>query len=148
MLRQWGFIAFLMCVGAAPARAQTPTTAPTDTSQNWYETAWTPIVVRNGVQISYIFYSEADNKNDGVVLRLRNRNEHAVRYAFTVIFRGPDAEATAGVEGTLQAGEMKTGDNDGLFWIPFKKQDYRVGEIGIRGLDIAPAEAGGRARSR
>jgi hypothetical protein len=59
-----------------------------------------------------------------------------VRYAFTVIFRGPEAEATAEVKGTLNAGEMKTGENDGLFWVPFRETGASVGEIGLRGVEI------------
>jgi hypothetical protein len=97
-------------------------------------------VEREGLAFSYIFYSKADNENNGLVLRLHNRNDHAVRYDFTVIFRGPRGEATAQVEGTLEAGERKTGDNDGLFWIPF--EDGRsIGEVGLRGIDIERIQA-------
>jgi len=140
MLRYCALVFVLLLGGLGPARAQDSTAAPPDTAQAWYETAWTPIVVRNGVQIAYLFYAEADNKNDGVVLRLRNRNDYPVRYAFTVIFRGPEAEATARAEGTLQAGEMKTGENDGLFWIPFRETGDRVGEIGLRGVRVVRIE--------
>jgi hypothetical protein len=140
MIRYWGLGLFLLGVGVGPVQAQDSTAAPPDTTQPWYETAWTPIVVRNGVQIAYLFYTEADNKNDGVVLRLRNQNDYPVRYAFTVIFRGPEAEATAEARGTLQAGEMKTGENDGLFWIPFREKGYSVGEIGLRGINVERIE--------
>jgi hypothetical protein len=141
MIRSLAFVVLLVLTAAlGPVQAQNSTAAPPDTARAWYETAWTPIVVRNGVQIAYLFYSEADNKNDGVVLRLRNRNDYPVRYAFTVIFRGPGAEATARAEGTLQAGEMKTGENDGLFWIPFKEQGQSVGEIGLRGIRVVRTE--------
>jgi len=136
VMHRLGLIALLLCLGAGPVWGQDSTATPPDTTQPWYETAWTPIIERNGVQVAYLFYSEADNKNDGVVLRLRNRNDHPVRYAFTAIFRGPEAEATAQVEGMLGPGEMKTGENDGLFWIPFKEKGYSVGEIGLRGLKV------------
>lgn len=139
-MHRLGPIALLLCLGAGPVWGQDSTATPPDTTQPWYETAWTQIVERNGVQVAYLFYSEADNKNDGVVLRLQNRNDHPVRYAFTVIFRGPQAETTARAEGTLAPGEMKTGENDGLFWIPFKEQGYSVGEIGLRGIDVTRVE--------
>ena len=140
MVHRLGGLILLLCASVGSAWGQDSTATPPDTTQPWYETAWTPIVERRGVQVAYLFYSEADNKNDGVVLRLRNRNDHPVRYAFTAIFRGPEAESTAQVEGTLAPGEMKTGDNDGLFWIPFKEKGYSVGEIGLRGLRVERIE--------
>jgi hypothetical protein len=145
MMHRIGLVVLLLGLGTGAVRGQDSTATPPDTTQPWYETAWTPIVERNGVQVAYLFYSEADNKNDGVVLRLRNRNDHPVRYAFTAIFRGPEAEATAQVDGTLAPGEMKTGENDGLFWIPFKEKGYSVGEIGLRGLQVERIEGGHRS---
>lgn len=124
-------------VAAGPAGAQDSTRAPSDTTEAWYDTAWTPIVEKNGVRFGYIFYSKADNQNNGVVIRLRNQNDRPVRYAFTVIFRGPGGEATARAQGRLAPGEMKTGEKDGLFWIPFT-DGRRVGEVGLRGIDIVP----------
>lgn len=144
MIRIWAVGLLILALGLGPVQAQDSTATP-DTSQAWYETAWTPIVEREGVQIAYLFYSEADNENDGVVLRLRNRNDYPVRYAFTVIFRGPQAEATAQAEGTLEAGEMKTGENDGLFWIPFDEKGYSVGEIGLRGIAVSRLRDGRRS---
>lgn len=106
-----------------------------DTSETWYEDAWTTIVATKGVRFDYVFYRKADNENNGVVIRLRNENEVAVRYAFTIIFRGPAGDKTAQAEGRLQPGEMKTGESDGLFWIPFK-HGRRVAEVGLRGIEI------------
>ncbi|MFB6098647.1 MAG: hypothetical protein ABEK84_05970 [Salinibacter sp.] len=88
--------------------------------------------------IDYIYYPEADNVHDGIVLRLSNHGDVAVRYAFTLIFRAPEADTTAVVRGRLGAGEMKTGEPAGLFWIPFREEDRRLAEIGLRGLDIQP----------
>jgi hypothetical protein len=87
------------------------------------------------VAVSYIFYEKADNQNNGVVLRLQNENAHPVRYAFRVVFRADGAERTATAEGRLQAGQMRTGDEDGLFWIPF--QDGRtIIQVGLRGFYV------------
>jgi hypothetical protein len=130
-------VCFLMGA-AAPVQAQeAPQVAP-DSTGHWYDTAWTPIVEKEGVRFSYIFYGKADNHNNGVVIRLQNENDRPVRYAFTVIFRGPEGEASARAEGRLVPGEMKTGEKDGLFWIPFT-DGRRVGEVGLRGIDIRPA---------
>lgn len=115
--------------------AQDTAGATPDSTEAWYEDAWTPIVERDGVQFSYIFYSNADNRNNGVVIRLRNENDMPVRYGFTVIFRGPKGEATAQAEGTLGPGETKTGEKDGLFWIPFR-DGRSIGEVGLRGIDV------------
>jgi hypothetical protein len=120
------------------AQGQVPETAP-DTSEPWHDDAWTPIVEQEGVRIDYIYYPEANNEHDGIVVRLTNENDVPVRYAFTLIFRAPEAETTATVRGRLNAGQMKTGDKAGLFWIPFTDQDRSLGEIGLRGLEIWPA---------
>lgn len=136
MIRLLGLFLLLVAgSGSANLVWAQDTSAPVDTAQAWYDSAWTPIVERDGVQFSYIFYGRADNENNGVVIRLRNQNDHAVRFAFTVIFRGTGAEATARAEGQLKAGEMKTGEKDGLFWIPFT-DDTRIREVGLRGITV------------
>ena len=132
------WIALLSLGPLCPAWAQDSTRTPADTTKPWFDTAWTPIVETQGVRFGYIFYSKADTRNNGVVIRLQNQNDRPVRYAFTVIFRGPSGEATARAVGRLAPGEMKTGEKDGLFWIPFT-DCRRVGEVGLRGIDIRPA---------
>lgn len=139
MLRTMGRFAFLQlfvlfALVPAEAAAQDSTVTP-DSSRAWYEDAWTTIVRRGGVQFDYVFYRKADNRNNGVVIRLKNRNEYPVRYAFTILFRGPEGKEQATTKGILRAGEMKTGEANGLFWIPFA-EGRRVGEIGLRGIEI------------
>jgi hypothetical protein len=119
-----------------------PTGPPSDSSEAWHEDAWTSILQQDGLQISYIYYPDADNEHDGVVLRLVNDSQDSLRYAFTLIFRAPDAETSVSVQGRLAPGEMKTGDDAGLFWMPFQKSDRNIGEIGLRGLKIAPVRSG------
>ena len=123
-------------LGALQGSLGQPTEAPRDSSGAWHEDAWTPILKENGLQISYIYYPEADNEHDGVVLRLVNDLSVPLRYAFTLIFRAPEAETTVPVRGRLAPGQMKTGESAGLFWIPFKESDRTIGEIGLRGLDV------------
>lgn len=125
----------LLVLSGGRSRAQVQDSTR-DTRETWYEEAWTPIVTKNGVQFDYVFYRKADNQNNGVVIRLRNVNQVAVRYAFTIIFRGPAGTTTAQAEGSLQPGEMKTGEPDGLFWVPFR-DGRRVAEIGLRNIEIA-----------
>lgn len=132
--RNWaGLLATLVLFISIPAQAQ---------DGHWSDDAWTPIIEHRGVAFSYIFYSEADNTNNGVVVRLRNENDHAVRYRFDIVFRtGRGDERTEQVEGTLEAHQVKTGDNDGLFWIPFA-DGRAIGEIGLRGYEVEPLRDG------
>jgi hypothetical protein len=125
-----GLLSPSMSLGQAPLPSS-------DTSRAWHDDAWTPIVEQEGLQVSYIYYPEADTEHDGVVLRLINENESPVRYSFTLIFRAPTADTTATVDGRLGPGEMKTGDAAGLFWVPFRNEDRSLGEIGLRGLSVA-----------
>ena len=106
--------------------------------RHWSDEAWIPIITHQGVEFTYLFYSKADNTNNGVVVRLINENAHPVRYRFRIVFRTWEGdEHVEKVEGTLQALQMKTGENDGLFWIPFK-DGRSVGEVGLRGYNIEP----------
>lgn len=145
MMVRIGFVLLLLVSapfagGAAQDRTAAPDSTPPrpDTSLGWQEDAWTTIVTRNGVTVSYIFYGKADNQNNGVVLRLQNRNAHPIRYRFTILFRGPDGMESAETEGRVAAHSMKVGDKDELFWIPFT-DGRQVAEIGLRGLRIARA---------
>jgi hypothetical protein len=133
--------------GVAPAVAQSADSTAADTTGGvpaWHEDAWTEIITHEGVRFTYIFYSKADTKNNGVVVRLENQNAYRVHYAFTIIFRTPTAERSARADGHLDAGEMKTGDKDGLFWIPFTEPNQTIGEIGLRGLRIVRAPSSSR----
>ena len=102
------------------------------------EEAWQPILTHEGVRFAFLFYSVADNFNNGVVVLLVNTNDHAVRYRFKMVFRSAGGdEAVEEVEGELGAGEAKTGDRDGLFWIPFPDGQY-ISEVGLRGYQVTP----------
>ncbi len=111
-------------------------------AQHWSDTAWTPLLEHEGVRFSFIFYSEADNVNNGVVVKLVNTNDYAVRYRFKIIFRAEGAEKIELAEGELAAKQGKTGDLDGLFWIPFP-DGRSIGEVGLRGYEILPISVTG-----
>lgn len=118
----------LVLVSLQPALAQAPVDGP-----------WKEIIRQEGVAFSYLYYREADNTNGGIVVRLVNTNDYAVDYRFKIIFRADGDEHIEQVEGELEAGQVKTGDSDGLFWIPF--EDGRgIGEVGLRGYEITPRE--------
>lgn len=122
-----------LAAGALAAGAQ-PHTPPQPFSGEW---AWTPIAEVEGVAFSYIFYREADNVHGGVVMMLTNTNAYAVRYRFKAVFLSGDDEVVALAEGVLEAGASKTGDADGLFWIPFK-DGREIEQVGLRGYAIGP----------
>jgi hypothetical protein len=127
-----GLLLLVVC-GTAHAQEQ---------ERRWSDEVWKPIITHEGVAFSYIFYSEADNTNNGVVVRLDNQNDYPVRYRFRVIFRTwRGEEHVEEASGTLQAGQMKTGENDGLFWIPFV-DGRSIGEVGLRGYAIEPIQSG------
>jgi len=128
-------IGLLLLGSVSVGLAQDPS-VPSDTAAAWHEDAWIPITEQTGLQVSYIYYPDADNEHDGIVLRLINENEVAVRYAFTLVFRAPTADTSVAVRGRLGPGAMKTGDDAGLFWVPFRDEDRSLGEIGLRGLSV------------
>ena len=103
------------------------------------EKAWKQLFEHEGVRFLYVFYPRADSADDGVVMMLQNQNAYAVAYRFTVIFESPEGTSSADVEGVLESMEMKTGDVDGLFWIPF--DDGRaLGAIRMRNYRITRIE--------
>ncbi len=121
-----GLVGLLLIGGlSTSALAQTP---PGD----W---AWKSVVTQDSVAIRYLFYSHADNVNNGVVLRLDNRGSARIAFRFIALFRSGGAQAEREVSGQLGAGESVTGDSDGLFFIPFA-DGRSVEQIGVRGLRI------------
>jgi hypothetical protein len=116
---------WLLAVMPALALAQTPPG----------EGAWKPVATEDSVAIRYLFYSQADNVNNGLVLRLDNRGSARIAYRFIALFRSGEAQAEREVSGLLKAGESVTGDSDGLFFIPFP-DGRTVEQIGLRGLRI------------
>lgn len=104
------------------------------------EWAWKPLFAHEGVEFFYIFYNKANNVNNGVVILLNNTNDYAIAYRFKVVFRSGETEAVRRVEGRLRAGESKTGDSDGLFWVPFL-DGQEIEQVGLRGYTITPVES-------
>jgi hypothetical protein len=128
MLCRWIVLGAAVFVGLGPgqqARAQ-------ETSSDW---AWNSILKTDGVEFFYIFYREADTHNNGVVLKIVNWNDYPVRYRFRVVFRAGDGEAEERVDGRLDARTMVTGNEAGLFFIPFR-DGRSIGELGLKGYRI------------
>lgn len=97
--------------------------------------AWRHVHTQDSVSVRYLFYSEADNVNNGVVLRLDNESSVPVSYRFTALFRSGDAQRERLVEGVVPARSILTGDDEGLFFIPFP-DGREVTQIGLRGFRV------------
>jgi len=98
------------------------------TSSDW---AWRPVMEENGVRVDYIFYADNGRADNGVVLKISNDRERAVRYRFTLILRSPEAVHEEEVTGIVAAGTLVTGDREGLYFAPFGPEGS-IGEIGLR----------------
>ena len=99
------------------------------------EEAWKPLLEHEGLRFQYIYYSKANTNDDGVVIMLQNLNEYCIRYRFTIIFESQEGSASADAAGILAPLEMRTGDADGLYWIPFDDGRY-IGAIGLRNYSV------------
>ncbi|MCY4171961.1 MAG: hypothetical protein OXE59_11365 [Bacteroidetes bacterium] len=104
------------------------------------EEAWKEIFVHQGVRFLYIFYPKADALNDGVVVMLQNQNDYHVHYRFTIVFESPEGTETEDASGIMGPKETKTGDSDGLFWIPFDDQ-RSLGAIRMRKYKVTQVES-------
>ena len=96
---------------------------------------WKTLFNAEGFKVSFIFYSNADNYHDGVVIKVHNKNNRSISYRFQLIFRSDTVDNNALVEGSLKPGETKTGSNSHLFWVPFK-DGKTISEVGIRGCRV------------
>ncbi|MCH8123769.1 MAG: hypothetical protein IH853_11670 [Bacteroidetes bacterium] len=102
------------------------------TSSDW---AWKEIATIDGVEFVYIYYSEVRKEKNGVVLKLVNWNDYPIRYRFKIVFKADGDEHEDLVTGTIGPETLVTGDDAGLFFLPF--EDGRsIGEIGIKGYRI------------
>lgn len=100
-------------------------------------TAWQPLIVSDGVEITFVVHRYGDGKNAGVVIKLSNRNPVEASYRFRAVFKsGPRKWIAEPVEGVLKPLEMRTGELSGLWWIPFK-DGAPVTEVGLKGLRIS-----------
>ncbi len=102
----------------------------------WWTAVWQPLLHHQGLEVTYIFYPEADGVHNGVVLRVHNQRQKPIAYRFEVVFRAADgSEHVEAVSDTLAPGAMRTGDLSGLFWIPFR-DGRSLAELGLRKVRV------------
>jgi hypothetical protein len=104
------------------------------TSTDW---AWKILLRDKGLEFAYLFYSKADNHNNGIVLKLTNRNGYPVTYRFKMVLRSDDREVEIPVSGELDAKTIITGEEAGLFFVPFK-DGTELREVGLRAYRVEP----------
>lgn len=123
------FLSILILSGLAGVdRIRAQDVKPVTTSSDW---AWKPVLNLDGIEVEYIFYAEKESVDDGVVMKLVNNNDYDVRYSFTVVIRSEDSVFEKKVTGVVKARTLITGDEAGLYWVPFKGGES-IGELGIR----------------
>ncbi len=106
--------------------------------------AWRPLLMHEGVEFTFIYYAKPGDVADGVVVKLANTNDYPVRYRFKIVFRTDGAERVEEAAGLLGARAVKTGDLDGLYWIPF--EDGRpIIELGMRAYRVERVDERGEA---
>ncbi|MCF8262568.1 MAG: hypothetical protein K9J12_17460 [Melioribacteraceae bacterium] len=98
---------------------------------------WTTLYKNEQIIISFLFYAEADNYNNGVVLKIENLTNNNLSYKFKLIFKAGNKLKSTIVEDDLLPNQIKAGENEGLFWIPFPNVNG-ITEVGITSIDIQP----------
>ncbi len=94
-----------------------------------------------GLEAKFLFYREGNGISDnGVVLLLKNQNDFDIDYKFDLVFNGTKFTSEKSVQGKLSAGEIKTGSNSGLFFLPFRDSTNVLYEIGVKKIRITKYE--------
>ena len=99
-------------------------------SQNKFD-PWKKLVEENHCKVSFIFYSKADNYNNGIVIKIENKNKFKIRFRFTIIAKTENIKKGKTFTGELEGGKIITGSNNNLFWIPELK-GASIAEVGIK----------------
>ncbi len=96
---------------------------------------WTFLFQKDSVDAYFICYAKADNHNDGIVVKLVNKNNFKVNYKFDLIFLSDTLKHVVKVAGYLRSKETKTGSTEGLFWVPFKNGNS-ISDVGIHDFQV------------
>jgi len=91
---------------------------------------WKKLVEENNCKVSFIFYKKADNYNNGIVIKIENKNKFRIKYKFTIIAKTEKIKKEKFFNGILKGFETITGSSNHLFWIP-KLNGLSITEVGI-----------------
>lgn len=96
---------------------------------------WKKLYDKDGFNVSFIFYGKADCSNNGIVVKIKNSGGERVFYSFKLIMRAEDKEADSNLAGWMDDGEVLTGSDNGLLFIPFK-DGTSIKEVGIKNVKV------------
>ena len=96
---------------------------------------WQRLFADENISVKFIFYSKADNSNNGVVIKLENKLAVETEFSFRLIFKSLQEEKSQIVSGLLKPNEIITGSSRGLFFIPFP-DGKSISELGITDIKI------------
>ena len=92
---------------------------------------WNKLVEENNCKVSFIFYSKADNYNNGIVIKIENKNKFKIMFSFIIIAKTEKIMKEKTFSGELEGSKIITGSNSNLFWIPELK-GASIAEVGIK----------------
>ncbi len=101
---------------------------------------WQELASYKGLHISFLFYKKANDTYNGIVLKLQNKNEHKIFYQFELVFQSDKKEKKELLEGYLNSGEIITGSNNNLFFLPFK-DSTTISHVGLQKIKIVKSES-------
>ena len=104
-------------------------------AQDKSDYGWEKITEKNGLYISFIYYTKANNSTNGIVLKIKNNNKYNVVYSFTLIFISDNFSKEEIVAGEIKANQIQAGSNDGLFFLPFDETKI-ISQVGIKKLAV------------
>ena len=104
--------------------------------QEYKNYGWTQLAEKKGINISFIFYSKANNVKNGIVLKIKNNNEFDAVFNFTLIFKSGGNLKEEFVYNEIKAKQTKAGSNDGLFFLPFDEKTT-ITHLGIKNFKVA-----------
>ena len=96
---------------------------------------WQRLFADENIAFKFIFYSKADNYNNGVVMKIENKLGEEIEFSFRLIFRSLEEEKSQNVSGRLKPHEIITGSSRGMFFIPFA-DGKSISELGITDIKI------------
>lgn len=92
---------------------------------------WKKLVEEKNCNVSFIFYSKANNVNNGLVIKIENKNDFNINFEFTIIAKSNNKMKEKTFKGIIGRGKIITGSNNDYLWIP-KLNGESIAEVGIK----------------
>jgi len=92
---------------------------------------WKELVEEKNCIVSFIFYSKANNINNGLVIKIENKNNFDIIFEFTIIAKSINKTREKTFKGIILGGKIITGSNNDYFWIPELSRES-IAEVGIK----------------